>query len=358
MPVTIVGMTIEAPTTTRTNLDLTVPSGLQPGDVLVALHRAQSNVAESAYSGASGFDIRSPQIIPRSSTYRVIMISTRVVTNPASEPTTYRFYTGPDGPTRHVGAMVALRGLDVNNLFIAANPSYGGDISGEGVSIPAMSTPQEAVQIFIGGTELTNGISYVPAETPSGFTEITLHQTGLDTSSDGSRTVLWSGYREVGSGPIGATSNIRWVNGVGFSAASVVLGVLPPQATKLATPSVVLGETSNPYSRNSSDGSQTVTWNPVEGASSYATYIATTSNPTPADFVLVQGSTSSPFTFTGLATGTYSFGVQSTSDQVDSSDIGFVTATLDAPLRTGVYVHNGTQLTRGRIHTWNGVGWR
>lgn len=81
-------------------------------------------------------------------------------------------------------------------------------------------------------------------------------------------------------------------------------------ATQIATPTVTLATTTNPSTPGGTDGSQVVTWGALTGATSYEAWIASGSSPAQTDFTLKATGVTSPYTFTGLAAGTYSFGIK------------------------------------------------
>lgn len=87
-------------------------------------------------------------------------------------------------------------------------------------------------------------------------------------------------------------------------------GFMGPYSEQLPTPAVTLGSTTNPTTVGATDGSQVVTWAAVGGAGSYDAYRAPGSSPAQEDFTLVASGVTSPYTFTGLAVGTYSFGIK------------------------------------------------
>jgi hypothetical protein len=79
--------------------------------------------------------------------------------------------------------------------------------------------------------------------------------------------------------------------------------------TPLSTPTVTLGAVTNPTTIGGSNGTQLVTWPAVSGATTYDAYIASNGTPVQGDFTLVASGVTSPYTFTGLHSGTDSFGI-------------------------------------------------
>lgn len=78
----------------------------------------------------------------------------------------------------------------------------------------------------------------------------------------------------------------------------------------LSTPVVTLGATTNPSTVGGSNGTQVVTWGAVSGSSSYEAWLASGSSPAQGDFTRVATGVTSPYTFTGLSAGEYSFGIK------------------------------------------------
>lgn len=78
----------------------------------------------------------------------------------------------------------------------------------------------------------------------------------------------------------------------------------------LPTPVVTLGATTHPTTAGASDGSQVVSWPSVSGASSYEAWIASGSSPAQNAFSLVAVGVTSPYTFTNLSAGVWSYGIK------------------------------------------------
>lgn len=95
----------------------------------------------------------------------------------------------------------------------------------------------------------------------------------------------------------------------GFQTDDTGSALIGPFTNPLSTPTVTLGTTTNPSTIGGTDGSQVVTWGAVTNATSYDAYKATKASPAQSDFTLVASGVTSPYTFTGLAAGTYSFGI-------------------------------------------------
>lgn len=96
----------------------------------------------------------------------------------------------------------------------------------------------------------------------------------------------------------------------GATQAKTYFADTPVTTTPLATPVVTAGATTNPTTVGGTNGTQVVTWASVPGATSYVAYRAGGSTPAQGDFVQVATGVTSPYTFTGLSAGTYSFGIR------------------------------------------------
>lgn len=82
-----------------------------------------------------------------------------------------------------------------------------------------------------------------------------------------------------------------------------------PILVPLTTPTVTLGTSTNPTTVGGTNGSQVISWGAVTNATTYDAYKANKASPAQSDFALVATNVTSPYTFTGLSAGTYSFGV-------------------------------------------------
>lgn len=78
----------------------------------------------------------------------------------------------------------------------------------------------------------------------------------------------------------------------------------------LSTPVVTLGATTNPSTVGGTNGTQVVSWSAISGSSSYEAWLASGSTPAQGDFTRVATGVTSPYTFTGLSAGEYSFGIK------------------------------------------------
>lgn len=229
--------------TTGTSITVTKPTGLQNGDLLAIVYRAQDSNA-TAVTVPSGFTRFGPALsLPNSST-RVHGMWVKEITDASGEPADYTVsLTGAASGRQVIGAFI-LRGGDAGSTAQTGAPStYNGTGSG------TTGTPKTAASysvgtlpsltIFHGGAEITSGNSHVPTVTPSGYTKLLDVATGSDTV--GSRTYLWVGYRTTTTSPTDA-ANIGWSSSSGSHAegASLVQKAVPAGETRAPTGGVLL----------------------------------------------------------------------------------------------------------------------
>jgi hypothetical protein len=91
---------------------------------------------------------------------------------------------------------------------------------------------------------------------------------------------------------------------------TTLLGPVPGQSVPLDTPVVTRGAKTDPTTASSTDGRQTLSWPAVAGAASYEIWLASGATPAPGDFVRRAQGVTSPYEVTGLAAGTYAYGVK------------------------------------------------
>jgi hypothetical protein len=87
-------------------------------------------------------------------------------------------------------------------------------------------------------------------------------------------------------------------------------GEISDITVQLSTPVVSLGTTTPPTTVGASNGSQVVTWAAIPGAVSYEAWIAAGPTPVQGDFTLVASGLTSPYIFTNLTAGEWSYGIK------------------------------------------------
>ena len=147
----------------------------------------------------------------------------------------------------------------------------------------------------------------MPSAKPGGFTD----RVQLPPSGDGttaSRTSLWIGTKVANAGAQAAATTTWPSTGsptsVGF--------IFVPEGTpvRLGTPAVTKLSQIDPSAIGLSDGSMTVSFTPVDGASGYTAWKSPSLTPTQASFTQIASGVTSPYTATGLAAGPVSIGIR------------------------------------------------
>lgn len=196
---------------TGTSIVLTKPSGLQDGDVLLIKLRGQGTSAATPVSAAcTGFTA----LNGASASDRIHMMLYKVVSSAASEASTYTVST--NGTSGRVAASIEIvRGVDTASP-ISGTKNYMG-LSPNPASLTSWTVDSAVDKLLIiemRSDERTSGQSHVPTAIPSGYTTGLNFQSSLDASTSGSRTAIWSGYKEsIGTTSIASTS-LTWATGI------------------------------------------------------------------------------------------------------------------------------------------------
>lgn len=297
MPVSVVAVTVASSATN--SITVAEPAGVQVGDVLIAVHRAQNT--RDTYPGPAGFTRVTPYI-PGSADGRTIGIWSRAVTTSASRPASYTIDLG-GGVTRQQMAMMLVRGLDTADLVSDVVESYTGEVSGPRLAVESLTAATETFQLFMAAGEVTDGNPHRPSANPVGFTEAASLPEGAGTT--GSRTALWVGYRMADAGPTGVVES-AWVWQTGGGAQSVLFR---PSGAQPQLPSPTLSVTkTDPSAPAATDGQAVGSW--TGGPGTFESCILPGEVTTGASST--RSSTATSRTFTGLAAGTYTVAVRRT----------------------------------------------
>lgn len=181
--------------TSTTSLTIGAPSGISNGDYVIVAIRSQDGSGAKPWTAPSGFTLVTAAPELPDPGVRVAGIFAKRIEDASTEPTTYTF----SGPTGRAVAVSVTYTPDIPGDFSSAGAvPYGGGVAPvNGIStIPQRSLDAfPAVGLVAVGAEATSGKSGYPTNT-GGFTEIGHAQSSLDSSTSGSRTVIWLGYRE------------------------------------------------------------------------------------------------------------------------------------------------------------------
>ncbi len=285
------------------------PAGAQTGDLLVLAYRAQTRYAELGDDPqVSGF-ARVSAWAPGGSARPTMLFARRIVAI-GSEPAEYdvRPTGGGFNGGRRALALFLLRGARVNAPAAAVSPGENGTVSGSGVTIDPLDSPADgSLQVTFSAAEVTDGFAHVPNATPAGHTtRAQLPAAAAPTT--GSRTSLWVGTRAASAGLTPAATT-TWQSTTSPTSVSIIV---VPEGTpvRLPTPRVTKVSQIDPSSAGQSDGSMTVSFTPVDGASSYTAHRANSLNPSQSDFTQIASGVTSPYTATGLPAGPVAIGIR------------------------------------------------
>lgn len=214
----IVNVTSAINTTNNGILTLSVPSGYQTGDLLIALLRSQAPTATADWYNAA-FSRIGPAFLASSSNYRLNGFFIHQITG--TEPSSYTFTAGVD--YRLVGAMLLIRGADPD--AISFYNGYGDTIT-NGRGIPSYAAHDPSLVIEFAASEFAASNNHIPTKYPDNFSAVAEVVTGGDYTTT-SRTYMYVGSRElIGSTTtVGRTeTDITWAVMAGGAALSIAIG--------------------------------------------------------------------------------------------------------------------------------------
>lgn len=184
-----------------TSLTLQRPADLVAGDLLIVALRSQDGTNAVPWSSPTPFVLITAEPVLPSTSTRVAGIYARPIMDVAQEPESYTF-TGPTG--RAVGIAVACHDLPTGDLTSAGVGAYGGGRTSSGGIMPLADTSitVPSIGLITLAAECVSGVSMVPSTIPDGYATIGNAQSSLDTSTTGSRTAIWLGWREETTTPV------------------------------------------------------------------------------------------------------------------------------------------------------------
>ncbi|UUG69597.1 phosphoesterase [Microbacterium phage Fransoyer] len=170
------------------------PAGLVDNGYVALAARSQDASGSTPWTPPAGFQLVSAAFVLPSSSYRVGAVWVKHIGLVADEPASYTL-TGPTG--RCVGIAAAYFPDEAGALATVGAAPYGGSSVANGIVNFGARTNSAApaVTLVALGAECVAGVSMVPSQIPAGFTAIGNAQSSLDSSTTGSRTALWLGYR-------------------------------------------------------------------------------------------------------------------------------------------------------------------
>ena len=227
-PQIIGGATTAAGVTSSTSVTLARPSGVQAGDVLIAVLRTNGSSSPSDFALA-GWTRRGFAFVPNDSAGRVLGLFTHVVNDPGAEPAAYTFAKSV-ADTRWVGAMFILRGVDLESPISGASAGFTATASPT-IATHAFSTDSADQQLLVyaWGAEIVSPAATEPVSTPAGSSQVALVPSSAGTSA--TRTTLWVGVETVAATAV-PSKTLTWASAAGPSALAVAFRgseeVVPP----------------------------------------------------------------------------------------------------------------------------------
>ncbi len=221
------------------SLTLTVPSGYQAGDLLVAALRSQNPTATEDWANGS-FTRTGTAFVASSSGYRLNGFYIHQVIG--TEPSSYTFTTATGA--RLVGAMFLVRGGDSD--AISFYDGYGLSITG-GRGIPSYAAHDPSLVIEFAASEFAAPNNHIPTKYPDNFSAVAEVVTGGDYTTT-SRTYMYVGSRElIGSTTtVGRTeTDITWAVVAGAAALSIAIGAAGSETPTPPDFTAKIGDTGN-----------------------------------------------------------------------------------------------------------------
>lgn len=209
------------------------PTGLQDGDLLVAVLRSQSSVATSDWTASGSAWTRVGPTWPGATQTRLNAQFVRHISNAATEPSTYTFSRISTEYIRQIGQLIVVRsntGTPVvdkwNNVYAGEDPVGSIDRAPDVYNI---TTP--ALEILWSGAEFSSPNGHAITSYPLDFTNIRYSTTSSDTGI--SRTVLYTGYHAYNTGTTTIQAGIDWTDpqvGAAAGSMTIKIGDAPDQS--------------------------------------------------------------------------------------------------------------------------------
>lgn len=236
----------------------------------------------------------------------------------AAPATTWQFSGVVTLPATHPSENVSLamfpRADGNGRLYIGVNSTGNLYVSGPGAagitnvtSTPVTAGAKYRVTIQCAGGSTTASVVTVKVYAEAGGAWTTQHGTTWTSSTFSTGTEEVVGV-DLGIASARATAytvgwdDIQLNDGAGSEIADIV--------TALNTPEPVLGTVVHPTTVGGTNGSVTISWGAVSGATSFEAVKAAGASPAQGSFTVVATGVTSPYTFTGLAAGEWALGIR------------------------------------------------
>lgn len=195
------------------------PSGVQTGDMLVAVLRCQSSTAVQDWSTVESGWTRVGPAWPGASQSRLNTQFVKRVGVLADEPSSYVFTRTVNDANRRVGQIIALRSNTGVPDIQAWDPIYAGeDPAGSIDRAPhAYSVAPPVLELLWAGAEFASPNSHAMTAAPVNFTEVRYSTTSEDTGI--SRTILYTGTHTYTAATTTVPSGPDWAGTASGAAA-------------------------------------------------------------------------------------------------------------------------------------------
>lgn len=227
------------------NFPIAKPVDLVDGQVLLLFATDQESTTAVSWTVPTGFQPFSAPSAGPSATRRYGAMWWKPVPDAAAEPASY---TVQNSASRKVGMLIPWTPDDPGMLEGVGYGTYGGDtVAAATASVNARTLSKApAISFAAFAAECTAGISHTPTTEPVGYTLLGNAQNTLNSSTTGSRTALWVGYRlEDDTAADGASATFTGASSTRVYTGSLAGGAVAPVtypagfssvASMLATP--------------------------------------------------------------------------------------------------------------------------
>lgn len=214
-----------------TSLAIPKPIDLVDGAIVILGARSQDGNNGVPFTAPAGFVLITPTPALPSTAFRVGELWWKVVDSAAAEPASY-LVSGPTGRIAGFAVKYVPDAGQTGPVTKVGSSTYGGSTSGATATMPARTnTAAPSVSFLLLAAEQTAGNSHVPTATPAGYTMVANFQSSLDSSTTGSRTAIWFGYKtEPTTAVASVTGTFANTTSAGIYAGSLTGGVGAPPA--------------------------------------------------------------------------------------------------------------------------------
>lgn len=213
-PLVVGSATTFAAAASGATITLAKPTGMQTGDLLVAVLRTNGSTSPDDFA-ASGWTRHGSPFVPSSAAERVTGLHIHPVADAASEPAEYVF-TKSVADSRRVGALFIVRGVDLTDPIAGESVNANSDANPTiQLNSYSVDTADPTLQIYAWANEVVAPNVSEPISSPG--TQIALVPSAAGTSV--TRSTVWVGSEPLAAIETGAKS-LTWDTSTSGSAAT------------------------------------------------------------------------------------------------------------------------------------------